>query len=261
MVTLREGSRLEAGGVVGRQVELRLLHHAVALRRAVLFLGPPGVSKTTMLRALAEELGTGPDLFHWVTGDEQISAHALVGTFDPGLTLREGYHPEHFQPGPLVRAMRAGGILYVEELNRAPSSALNVLLTSLSEGYLEVPHLGRVEAAPGFMVVGAANPFDDVGTARLSRGLLDRFLVVQVDYQSRGEEIEIVRRRSRAELPKLCALAVDLARRTRGHPDLRNGASVRAAIDLVELVAAHLEATTGRHGAGRARLDRQELRS
>ncbi|HZD64585.1 MAG TPA: VWA domain-containing protein, partial [Acidimicrobiales bacterium] len=125
------------------------------------------------------------------------------------------------------------------------------------------------EAAPGFMVVGAANPFDDVGTARLSRGLLDRFLVVEIDYQPRDEEIEIVRRRTGAELPRLCALAVDLARRTRGHPELRHGASVRAAIDLVGLVAAHLDQAGpgGRPQMPAAgmplgvHLDREELRA
>ena len=49
------------------------------------------------------------------------------------MVLKDGYRPEHFVPGPLARAMRAGGILYVEELNRAPSGALNALLTALSD--------------------------------------------------------------------------------------------------------------------------------
>ena len=161
----------------------------------------------------------------------------LVGTFDPSLVLREGYRPEHFWPGPLVRAMRDGGILYIEELNRAPSGALNVLITALSERFVDVAHLGRVGAAPGFMVVGSANPLDDVGTGRLSRGLLDRFLVVELGYQPRHEEIEIVLRGAPVAGERLAAFAVDLARRTRDHPDFRYGASIRAAIDLASLLA------------------------
>ena len=144
-------------------------------------VGLPGVSKTTMLRALARHLGREADRFVDVTGDEQLTAYSLVGTFDPPMVLKGGYRPEYFMPGPLTRAMTAGGILYVEEINRAPSGALNVLMTALSEGYLEVPHLGRVEALPGFTVVGALNPLDDVGTARLSRGLADRFVVLELD--------------------------------------------------------------------------------
>jgi MoxR-like ATPase/Mg-chelatase subunit ChlD len=222
--------------VVGRRAELRLLTGALAHGKAVLLLGLPGVSKTTIVRALARELGDDPDRFVDATGDEQLTAHALVGTFDPPMVLKDGYRPEHFVPGPLVRAMRAGGILYVEELNRAPSGALNALLTALSDGYVEVPRLGRVQAAAGFTVIGAANPLDDVGTARLSRGLADRFVVLELDYQPRAEELEIVRRRAGAARIGLHSFAVDIARASREHADLRHGASVRAAIDYADLL-------------------------
>jgi MoxR-like ATPase/Mg-chelatase subunit ChlD len=231
------GAPGDAAGLVGRRNELRLLRQAVTLRRPLLLLGPPGVSKTTMLRVLAGRAADDRDAVHWVTGDEQLSAHVLVGTFDPALVLREGYRAEHFWPGPLVRAMRDGGILYIEELNRAPSGALNALITALSERYVDVAHLGRVHAVPGFMVVGSANPLDDIGTGRLSRGLMDRFLVLEVDYQPRDEEIEIVLREAPAAGQRLAAFAVDLVRRTRDHPDFRYGASIRAAIDLASLLA------------------------
>lgn len=237
-----------ADGLVGRGNELRLLRQAVRLRRPVLLLGPPGVSKTTMLRVLAGPVVPGREPVHWVTGDEQLSAHALVGTFDPSLVLREGYLPAHFSPGPLVRAMREGGILYIEELNRAPSGALNVLITALSDRHVEVAHLGRVQAAPGFMVAGSANPLDDIGTGRLSRGLLDRFLVLEIGYQPREEEIEIVLRNAPGASQRLAVLAVDVARATRDHPDFRYGASIRAAIDLASLLAAEADALRGAPG-------------
>ncbi len=225
--------------VVGRRAELQLLLGAIRRGKAVLLVGLPGVSKTTMLRALARHLGTEPDRFVDVTGDEQLTAHSLVGTFDPPMVLRNGFRPEYFTPGPLTRAMTAGGILYVEEINRAPSGALNALMTALSEGYLEVPRLGRVEARPGFTVVGALNPLDDVGTARLSRGLADRFIVLELDYQPREEELEILRRRCGTAMPGLHPFAVDVARESRRHPDLRHGASIRGAIDFVDLVSSY----------------------
>lgn len=240
----------DAAGLVGRRHELRLLRQAVTLRRPVLLLGPPGVSKTTMLRVLAGPVADDRDAVHWVTGDEQLSAHVLVGTFDPSLVLREGYRAEHFWPGPLVRAMQDGGILYIEELNRAPSGALNALITALSERYVDVAHLGRVHAAPGFMVVGSANPLDDIGTGRLSRGLMDRFLVLEVDYQPRDEEIEIVLREAPGAGQRLAAFAVDLVRRTRDHPDFRYGASIRAAIDLASLLAGQASLLRGNSDPG-----------
>ncbi len=189
-----------------------------------------------MVRALAHHLGDEPDRFVDVTGDEQLTGHALVGTFDPPMVLKEGYRPEHFVPGPLARAMNAGGILYLEEMNRAPSGALNVLMTALSERYLEVPRLGRVDAREGFTVVGAANPLDDVGTTRLSRGLVDRFVTLELDYQAREDELAIVGRRCGGERAGFHAFAVDLGRESRVHPDLRHGASIRGAIDFIDLL-------------------------
>jgi MoxR-like ATPase len=225
--------------VVGRRAELRLLLGALERGKAILLLGLPGVSKTTMVRALARHLSHGDDHFVDATGDEQLTAHALVGGFDPPMVLKQGYRPEHFVPGPLTRAMTAGGVLYIEELNRAPSGALNALLTALSDRYVEVPRLGHVEAQPGFTVVGAANPLDDVGTARLSRGLADRFLVLELDYQPRDEELTIVERRCGGARRGLHAFAVDVARESRAHPDLRHGASVRGPIDFVDLLAGY----------------------
>ena len=146
------------------------------------------------------------------------------------MVLKEGYQAEHFVPGPLARAMGAGGILYLEEMNRAPSGALNVLMTALSERYVEVPRLGRIEARDGFTVVGAANPLDDVGTTRLSRGLVDRFVTLELGYQTREEELAIVRRRCGDERAGFHAFAVDLGRESRKHSDLRHGASVRGAM-------------------------------
>jgi MoxR-like ATPase/Mg-chelatase subunit ChlD len=228
-----------ARDVVGRRRELHLLVSAIDSGKAVLLLGLPGVSKTTMVRALARHLGDEADRFVDVTGDEQLTAHSLVGTFDPPMVLKEGYRRDFFLPGPLTRAMAAGGILYLEELNRAPSGALNVLMTALSEGYLEIPRLGRVDAHHGFTVVGAANPLDDVGTARLSRGLADRFLILELDYQPRAEELEIVSRRCGPQRRGFHAFAVDVARESRRHADLRHGASIRAAIDFVDLLAGY----------------------
>ena len=224
--------------IVGRQREIRIVLAALAQGKPILLLGLPGVSKTTILKEVAAALSQdGSARPFTVTGDEQLTAFSLAGTFDPALVLRGGFRPEYFTPGPLVQAMTSGRVLYVEELNRAPSGVLNVLLTCLSDGYLDVPRYGRVVAEPGFAVVGACNPLDDVGTGRLARGLAERFVTLELDYQPREEEIEITRRRAGGPSAGLIPFAVDIARASRLHPDLRYGASVRGAIDFVQLVA------------------------
>ena len=225
-----------------------------------LFLeGPPGTSKSTILKAVVDEIGRP---FHWVTGNSDLTATKLLGYFDPALILSEGYRPEHFEYGALTLAMKEGGILYVEEFNRLPDDTSNAFVTAMSERAIPVPRLGTVRARPEFCVVASLNPYDDVGTLRISRALRDRFCSLWMEYQNREEEMEIVSRQiagvaapSWLDVPGLIAVAVECCRRTRAHEDILLGASVRGAIDMT-MVAMRLLAN---NDDGIGQNDRSEL--
>ncbi len=98
------------------------------------------------------------------------------------------------------------------------------------------------------------NPFDSVGTARISSSIYDRTCRVAMDYQDAADEVEITRRRATevrhqgraAPDERWLGQVVDLVRRTREHRDVRVGSSVRGAIDLV-LVATQLGQIRARH--------------
>ena len=122
--------------------------------------------------------------FLFVEGNAELTPARLVGHFDPARVLADGYTEEIFVDGPLVAALRSGGLLYVEELNRVPEETLNVLITVMSEGELHVPRLGKVAASSGFRMVAAMNPFDAVGTARISAAVYDRTCRIAMGYQS-----------------------------------------------------------------------------
>lgn len=275
--------------LVGRQRDIEVVAAALAAGRSVLLEGPPGTGKTTLLRALAG--GAGVELFV-VEGNAELSPGRLVGHHDPSRVLSDGYQSDTFMPGPLVEAMTAGGLLYVEELNRVPEETLNVLLGVLSERRMQVPRYGEVVAAPTFRLVAAMNPFDAVGTGRITPALYDRTCRVGVGYQSEAEERDIVRRATAAPaltgpaltgpaagsgpaaltgpaltgpaptgpaagsgpgggepVAALVDQAVRAVRLSREHPDLRIGASVRGAIDVVA-VAGALAGLRGGYGAG-----------
>jgi MoxR-like ATPase len=215
--------------VIGRRREVELVVAALDADRHVLLEGPPGTGKSTLLRAVAEGLGIG---FVFVEGNAELTPARLVGHFDPARVLTDGYEPDVFVDGPLVTAMRDGSLLYVEEINRIPEETLNVLITVMSEGELNVPRYGRVAASAGFRLVAAMNPFDAVGTARISGAVYDRVCRVSVGYQNAEVEQRIAGRGTKNLPDGWLDKVVELVRRTRTHSDLRVGSSVRGAIDM-----------------------------
>ena len=101
-----------------------------------------------------------------------------------------------------------------------------------------MPTAGTVAAAPTFRVIASMNPYDNVGTTRLSTSVHDRICRLAIGYQDAAAERGIVA--LRAPLPELAPTlydrlvsdAVAVTRATREHPDIRQGSSVRGAIDL-----------------------------
>ena len=89
------------------------------------------------------------------------------------------------------RPCASGALLYLEEFNRVPEETLNVLITVLTEGEIAVPRLGTVRADAGFRLIAAMNPFDAIGTARVSHAIADRICRVVLGYQDATAERDI----------------------------------------------------------------------
>ncbi|MDL9945482.1 MoxR family ATPase [Gordonia sp. ABSL11-1] len=222
-----------AAQVVGRHRELDLVLAAVAAGRDLILEGPPGTSKSTLLRAITAEWGIPLVL---VEGNADLTPSRLVGHHNPSRVLREDYSAANFVDGPLLEAMRGGGFLYVEEFNRAPEDTIDTLLTAMAERVVTVPRVGAVTAHPTFRVVASMNPYDNVGTTRLSTSVHDRMCRLVVDYQDAEAESEIVSRRAAPVGARVVADAVTVTRATRDRDDVRQGSSVRGAIDLALVV-------------------------
>ena len=163
-----------------------------------------------MLKAITREWGIPLVL---VEGNSELSPAKLIGHHNPSRVLKEDYSPDNFVPGPLITAMTEGGFLYIEEFNRAPEDTLNTLLMAIADREISIPRVGMIRAAPTFRVVASMNPFDNVGTLRVSRSLHDRLCRLAVSYQDAEAERGIVALRDRRPA----------RRRTRRPPDRRRG--------------------------------------
>ena len=219
--------------IVGRDDEMAQLWTAVSAGRNALIEGPVGVGKTVLAQAVADVLGR--KVFR-VDGDSRFTEQKLTGWFDPSLVLKKGYSAKTFVAGPLVNAMQDGAILFINELNRMPEAVQNVLLPAIDEGLVQVPQLGDIHAAKGFLVIATQNPREFVATSHLSEALLDRMEWVQLQYQSFDEEREIAKQSSGCGKEPYVSWAVALVRLTRSHPKIKRGASIRAAIAILQML-------------------------
>ena len=218
--------------IIGRSRELEKALAAISSGKHLMIEGPVGVGKTILAIAIAKHLGK--PIFR-VDGDERYTEQKLSGWFDPPIVLEKGYIKEAFSAGPLTSAMREGGVLFINEMNRMPEGVQNILLPAMDEGLIEVPKIGTVRAKPGFVLIATQNPREFVATTALSEALSDRFELLLLDYQSEEEEMQIVSKNLPKVSDEVISRSTWIARRTRDHPNIRRGASIRAAMSIAQL--------------------------
>jgi MoxR-like ATPase len=213
-------------------------------------VGPPGVGKTILCRYYTQmrAKSMGNDCFEWLTFDEATKPSHLIGSFNPALTINEGFKSKCFNFGPLTRAMLRGGVFLANEINRSTEYTQNSLLEPLEEKSVNIPHLGRISASPGFFFIGAMNPSEIAGTHRLGDALRDRLKVwIELDYPTKQTEIRILRANnpyftiSDVYLEKIYTLI----QATRTSSQVEIPASLRAGIGMARLMGISLQKKKG----------------
>lgn len=226
--------------LIGREIELQALETCLAANKNILIEGPVGVGKTALATAVLKKMNRP---FIRIDGDSQFTEQKLIGWYDPAIVMQRGYQEDAFIFGPLAKAMQAGNILFINELNRMPDAVQNALLPALDENQVGAPQYGEINATDGFHIIATQNPKDFVATSHLSEALLDRFELINLDYQSEADEIEIVKKNSHPMtgdilppiLEQIIRTAVTITRETRNDPQFNRGASIRAAISMTGL--------------------------
>jgi MoxR-like ATPase len=222
--------------IIGRTEELTKIILAHSIGKNILIEGEVGVGKTTLANAVSSYFDAK---FYRIDCSEETLTHNLIGYFDPPLVIAKGYIEESYVYGPLASAMKNGGCLFINEINRMPESTQNVLLTALDEKILEIPKLKTIRANRDFFVIATLNPSAHVGVTVLGEALKDRFIWIKLDYQTPEEEIEIIKQEVDFNSEKenqIPVLAQEIIQTTRNITSIRRGSSIRGAIDLSGLM-------------------------
>ncbi|GAA5872063.1 hypothetical protein JCM8547_003087 [Rhodosporidiobolus lusitaniae] len=170
------------------------LARAVLTRKVpVLIQGPTSAGKTSVVEYLAKRTG---HRFVRINNHEHTDIQEYVGTYvsDPqsGKLV--------FQEGVLVRALRNGDWIVLDELNLAPTDVLEALNRLLDDNReLVIPETGEVvRPHPHFMLFATQNPPGLYGGRKvLSRAFRNRFLEMHFGDVPKDELKTILERRCR----------------------------------------------------------------
>lgn len=125
-------------------------------------------------------------LVHNLLGSERITFHGGMPLDDliGGWTLRDG--KTVWADGPAIRAMRNGTTLQIDEINDIPLECKTVLYALMDKpAGITLPTGERIEAAPGYAVVGTMNPPPNV----LPEPVYERFdIILKADELSEGTQ-------------------------------------------------------------------------
>jgi len=220
--------------ILGQDSVKDQLKSALIMGRNVIIVGAPGIGKTTLAKNLAKLLKKGK--FIRIQGSPDLTVEDLLGDIDPIKAMKFGpLSVEAFTKGKVFKA--DGGILFFDELNRAPEKLQNALLQVLQEKKATIGSYD-VDFDINFLFIGTMNP-EDSSTEKLSDVLLDRFDVIYMNYPETLEiEKEIVISKGKKEDVSfgndLLHLIIYFVRSLRSSKDLEKKPSVRATLGLYE---------------------------
>ena len=155
----------------------------------VLIIGPKGTGKTSLVREYAIQKSKELESINFSLRTRE--SH-LVGT----KSLVDGNIG--FDEGILVKSMKEGNMLYLDEINAAEADVLLRLDEALDDRrqvILKESDGQIIKAKDSWFVVATINPLTHVGTKELPPQLLSRFPVrIRLDYPPEDVEYQIIKK-------------------------------------------------------------------
>ena len=155
----------------------------------VLIIGPKGTGKTSLVREYAMQKSKNLESINFSLRTRE--SH-LVGT----KSLIDGN--VGFDEGILVKSMKEGNILYLDEINSAEADVLLRLDEALDDRrqiVLKESSGEIIKAKDTWFVIATINPLTHVGTKELPPQILSRFPIrIRLDYPPEDIEYQIIKK-------------------------------------------------------------------
>ncbi|MGR3984011.1 MAG: CbbQ/NirQ/NorQ/GpvN family protein [Gammaproteobacteria bacterium] len=223
--------------------EIELFEAACRNRIPLLLKGPTGCGKTRFVEHLAWRMKRP---LVTVSCHDDLTAADLVGRY-----LIIGGETK-WVDGPLSRAVRAGGICYLDEIVEARKDT-TVVIHPLADDRRALPieKTGELlHAPPEFCLVISYNPGYQSVLKDLKQSTRQRFVSIQFDYPPAQLEAEIIMRESGLDAARAAKLVkyAGMTRNLKGS-GLEEGASTRLLVHAAKLMAGGIAPRAAVRGA------------
>jgi len=170
--------------IVGQKYLLERMMVGLLANGHILLEGVPGLAKTMAVKTLASTIKAK---FQRLQFTPDMLPADLTGT----LIYDQNTGEFKVKTGPIF-----ANIILADEINRAPAKVQSALLEAMQERQVTVGE-NTLPLDDPFLVLATQNPIEQEGTYPLPEAQVDRFMLkVKVDYPSKSDELEILKRMS-----------------------------------------------------------------
>jgi MoxR-like ATPase len=228
---------IEESGFYFDEKTWKYLSRNILRKKNTIITGPTGTGKTEMVSKIAEKLSL--KLYIYDMGAMQDPISSMLGTH----RIVDG--GSKFDYADFVERVQHPGIIVLDELNRAPQMAMNILFPCLdSRRELRVDIAGGsdkrvVKVHPDCVFIATANVGAEYsGTQDIDKALFNRFMPLMVNYMPFDAEVNLLKNKFELEEKTVMGL-VTFANSMRSQArlgNIENSMSTREILEIADLI-------------------------